>query len=254
MYGARLGRSGRLASDPVRRWSLAGSAFAGVSLVAVTGLWPDATAWAAALALAAAVGVACYEAPGAARRIVAEAGFLAVVAAVQRAAIFGLDGRPGMDYGLSFGLPDPFWVAQWYVLAGAGLGALRSASGQRAAGRLILGAAAGLLTLSGLGVVFGGPGSQQLWVLVLFAGLLVAGLGLGDRLFVWWGAAGVAACILWAMRHYTFALLALIAVGLIGFAVWRLNRGTAAEKPAVQPSGGLPSPDELDPGQPFSNH
>jgi hypothetical protein len=144
------------------------------------------------------------------------------------------------------------------VLAGAGLGALRFASGQRTAGRLILGSAAGLLTLSGLGIVFGGTGSQQLWVLVLFAGLLLGGLGLGDRLFVWWGAAGVAACILWAMRQYTFALLALIAVGLIGFAVWRLNRGTAAAVPAAvpaaQPSGGPPSADEPDPGQQSSNH
>jgi hypothetical protein len=258
LYGARLNRRRHLAADPVRRWSLAGSAFAGLFLVAVTGLRPDATAWAAALALTAAVAVACYETPGTARRIVAEAGFLAVVAAAQRAAIFELDGQYGLNYRLSTGLPDPFWVAQWYVLAGAGLGALRFASGQRTAGRLILGSAAGLLTLSGLGIVFGGTGSQQLWVLVLFAGLLLGGLGLGDRLFVWWGAAGVAACILWAMRQYTFALLALIAVGLIGFAVWRLNRGTAAAVPAAvpaaQPSGGPPSADEPDPGQQSSNH
>ena len=115
-----------------------------------------------------------------------------------------------------------------------------------------------LLTLSGLGIVVGGTGSQQLWVLVLSAGLLLAGLGLGDRLFVWWGAAGVAACILWAMRQYTFALLALIAVGLIAFAVWRLNRGTGAEKSTVQPSGGLPLGDDQDADQdaeqPFSKH
>jgi hypothetical protein len=254
LYGTRLYLSGRLAADPVRRWSLAGAAFLALCVVAMTGVRPDATAWAAAVALAAAVGVACYEAPGTARRIVAEAGSVVVVAVVQRAAIFELDGQYGLNYRLSFGLPDPFWVAQWYVLAGAGLGALRFVSGQRPAGRLMLGAAAGLLTLSGLGVVFGGTGSQQLWVLVLFAGLLLAGLGVGERLFVWWGAAGVAACILWAMRQYTFALLALIAVGLIGFAVWRLNRGTATEKPAVPPFAGLPSPDEPDPAEPFSEH
>ena len=254
LYGPRLYLSGQLAADPMRRWSLAGAAFVALCIVALTGVRPDATAWAGAVALAAAVGIACYEAPGTARRIVAEAGFVAVVAAVQRAAIFELDGQYGLNYRLSFGLPDPFWVAQWYVLAGAGLGALRFVTGQRSAGRLMLGAAAGLLTLSGLGVVFGGTGGQQLWVLVLFAGLLLAGLGLGERLFVWWGAAGVAACILWAMRQYTFALLALIAVGLIGFAVWRLNRGTAAEKPAVQPSAGEPSPDQPDRGEQFSKH
>lgn len=255
LYGARLYRNGQLAVDPVRRWALAGAAFLGLCIVAMAGVRPDATAWAAAVALAAAVGVACIEAPETARRIVAEAGLVAVVAAVQRAAIFELDGHYGLNYRYSFGLPDPFWAAQWYVLAGAVLGALRFATGQRTPGRLMLGAAAGLLTLSGLGVVFGGTGSQQLWVLVLFAGLLLAGLGVGDRLFVWWGAAGVAACILWAMRQYTFALLALIAVGLIAFALWRLNRGTTAgEKVAVQASVGQPSPDQPDGREPFSKH
>jgi hypothetical protein len=134
------------------------------------------------------------------------------------------------------------------VVLGACLGALRYTSGQRTAGRTMLGAAAGLLSLSGLGVVFGGTGGQQLWVLVLFAALLLAGLGLGDRLFVWWGAAGVAACVLWAMRQYTFALLALIAVGLIVFAVWRLNRGTATETPEAQDPG-QPTPQQQDGGR-----
>ena len=107
-----------------------------------------------------------------------------------------------------------------------------------------------LLSLSGLGVVFGGTGAQQLWVLVLLALLLLAGLGLGDRLFVWWGAAGVAACILWAMRQYTFALLALIAVGLIVVAVWRLNRGTGTESALEQTGPEHPAqggPAEQDP-------
>jgi hypothetical protein len=84
--------------------------------------------------------------------------------------------------------------------------------------------AAGLLTLSGLGIIFGGDAGQQLWVLALMAVVLMAGLAFGERLFVWWGAAGVALCIMWAMRQYTFALLALIAAALIVLAVWRLNR------------------------------
>ncbi|CAM3353381.1 hypothetical protein PSET11_00695 [Arthrobacter ulcerisalmonis] len=66
-------------------------------------------------------------------------------------------------------------------------------------------------------------------MLVLLACLLVAGLLVSDRVFAWWGALGVAACVLWSLREYTFALLALIAVGLISFAVWRLNRGTGSE-------------------------
>jgi hypothetical protein len=98
--------------------------------------------------------------------------------------------------------------------------------------------------MSGLGILFGGGGGQQLWVLVLLALLLVAGLGLGERPFVWWGAAGVAACIQWAMRNYTFLLLAVIAAGLIAFAVWRLNRGPVsgqAAGPAAEPAAGPPS-------------
>jgi hypothetical protein len=40
------------------------------------------------------------------------------------------------------------------------------------------------------------------------------------------------------MRHYTFLLLAVIAVALIAFAVWRLNRGPAGEAPEAGPGAG----------------
>ena len=53
----------------------------------------------------------------------------------------------------------------------------------------------------------------------------------------------MAACILWAMRNYTFLLLAVIAVGLIVFAVWRLNRGTSGWAPDGGPEVG-PDPAE----------
>jgi hypothetical protein len=142
------------------------------------------------------------------------------VAAVQRAALFHLD---------TAGLPDPFWAAQWYVVLGAVLAALRYLAGQNRQGRVFATASALLLTLSGAGVVVSGAGGQQLWLLLLLAALLVTGLALGDRFFVRWGAGGVAACILWAMREYAFALLAIVAVGLIAFAVWRLNRSAGTE-------------------------
>jgi hypothetical protein len=63
--------------------------------------------------------------------------------------------------------------------------------------------------------------------------VLMAGLAFGERLFVWWGAGGVALCIMWAMRQYTFALLALIAAALIALAVWRLNRTRPAADEAA---------------------
>lgn len=234
LYAARLQLGGALQGDPVRRWSLAGSALLGLILVALAGVRHDATSWTAAAVVAAAAGIAYREAPLRARRVVFEVGALLLTAAIQRAALFELDGRGGR---LGAGLPDPFWVAQWYVVLAAGLGALRYLSGSPSAGRFMTGAAAGLLSVSGLGILFGGGGAQQLWVLVLLALLLVAGLSLGERPFVWWGAAGVAACILWAMRNYTFLLLAVIAAGLIAFAVWRLNRGPVSG-PAAGPAGG----------------
>lgn len=235
----------RPGGDPVRRWTLAGGAFLGLFLVAMAGTRHDATSWTAAAVLAAAVGIAYRESPPRTRRIVLEMGALVLTAAVQRAAIFGLDGPERLGGRGLAGFPDPFWVAQWYVVLGAVLGGWRYISGHQQAGRFLVCAAAGLLSLGGLGVVFGGTGAQQLWVLVLLALLLVAGLALGERLFVWWGAAGVAACILWAMRHYTFLLLALIAVGLIAFAVWRLNRGTPGgaghDGPGSGPLAGPPN-------------
>jgi hypothetical protein len=226
------------AGDPVRRWSLAGGAFLGLVLAAMAGTTHDATSWTAAAVLAAAVGIAYREAPAKARRIALEVGAVVLTAAVQRAAIFVVDGPDRLGGRFIGGRPDPFWVAQWYVVLGAVLGSWRYVSGHQRAGRLLVGAAAGLLSLGGLGVVFGGTGAQQLWVLVLLALLLVGGLVAGERLFVWWGAAGVAACILWAMRHYTFLLLAVIAVALIAFAVWRLNRGPAGEAPEAGPGAG----------------
>lgn len=252
LYAVRLVRRTVLGEDPVRRWSLAGAGFAGLLAVTVAGIRPDATAWTAAVVLVAVAAVAWFEAPRSARRIVAEVGAVAVVAAVQRAAIFELDRQDGMRF--PSGIPDRFWAAQWYVIAAAVLGSLRYFSGQRTPGRFLIGAAAGLLTLSGLGIVFGGTGGQQLWVLVMLALLLAGGLLLGDRLFVWWGAAGVAGCILWAMRGYTFALLALIAVGLIAFAVWRLNRGAKPVDPVADPYAGPPASEHAADQDPVRRH
>ena len=135
------------------------------------------------------------------------------------------------------GGPMSFWTLQWYVILAGALGALRlmgPAGRATRAGRMLLSGGAGLLTLSGLGIVVGGDAGQQLWVLALMAVVLMAGLGFGERLFVWWGASGVALCIMWAMRQYTFALLALIAAALIALAVWRLNRS--------RPCGDEPAP------------
>lgn len=221
LYAVRWLRRGPLGTDPLRRWSLAAAAVLGLGLAAVFGLRWDATSWAGAALVAITAAVCCAEVPAAARRVAAELGLLATTAAVQRAVLF-----TGLDSGS--GWPDWFWTLQWYVVLAAVLGTLRLVSGNRPAVRVLWSGGAGLLTLSGLGIIFGGEPWKQLWVLALMAVLLMAGLAFGERLFVWWGAGGVALCVMWAMRQYTFALLALIAAALIALALWRLNRSKPA--------------------------
>lgn len=226
----------------VRHLSLVGAAVLGLAAAGLVGLLYSATSWTGAALVAATAVVVWLEVPGAMRRPVAELGALAVTAAVQRAVLFvppagqspgWLDGvwpdesRRAPLWPDPF-WPDPFWTAQWYVVLAAVLGVLRYLSNSADAGKLYLGLASGLLSLTGLLVIFGGDGAQQLWVLTFFAALLVAGLGYGERMFVWWGAAGVALCIMWAMRQYTYVLLALIAVGLIALALWKLSRSKPA--------------------------
>ena len=150
------------------------------------------------------------------------------LAAFQRALLFVDNSRP-----------DWFWAIQWYVIALAVLAGLRYLKGQRSDGLLRLCVAAGALSLTSLGAIFGGTQAQQLYVLVAHVVVLAAGLLLAERIIVWWGAAGVALSIMWALRSYAFAMLALVALGLIVLAVWRLNKrphaGTAAERPDSNP-------------------
>ena len=181
LYAVRLIRSGPLQAEPVRRWSLAGAALLGLcswpwsesGTMQPPGrrqpCWPPPSG-------------CLHEAPERARRIALEIGALVLTAAVQRAAIFALDGPDRLSGRLFAGLPDPFWVAHgtWSWPRPRWLALPLRPSGRRA---VLVGVAAGLLSFSGLGVVFGGTGTQDLWVLVLLAVLLVTGLVVGDRLF-----------------------------------------------------------------------
>jgi hypothetical protein len=220
----------------IRDLSLVGAAVLGLAAAALVGLLDSATSWTGAALVTATAVVIWLEVPAAMRRLAAELGALAVMAAVQRAALFAAPaeptpGLPGMvpdDIWHYASGPDPFWTAQWYVLLAAVLGLLRYRSAYPAAGKLYLGLASGLLSVSGLSVIFGGDAARQYWVLAFFAVLLVAGLWFGERMFVWWGAAGVALCIMWAVRQYTYVLLALIAGGLIALALWKLSRSKPA--------------------------
>jgi hypothetical protein len=216
----------------VRFLALVGAAVLGLAVVGLVGLLYSATSWVGAALVAMTAVVIWLEVPAGMRRPAAELGALAVTAAVQRAALFAAPPQqnPGWLDGMlpDSSWPDPFWTAQWYVVLASVLGVLRYGSGQPDAGKLYLGLAAGLVSMSGLLVIFGGDGAQQFWVLAFFAAVLLVGLGYGERMLVWWGAAGVALCIMWAMRQYTYVLLALIAVGLIALALWKLSRSKPA--------------------------
>ncbi|MGF6833214.1 hypothetical protein QF015_001383 [Paenarthrobacter sp. TE4293] len=224
LYALKLS-GGAVIGQRLRRNSLAGTAGVALASTAAIGMVRDETSWVGFLLVAATGLLAVVEVPDN-KWLTGEIAALVSVAALQRAVLFVGNARP-----------DWFWAVQWYVLACAVLAGLRYIKGQRSEGLLRLCIAAGVLSITSLGTIFGGTPSQQLYVLVGHAVLLVAGLLLAERLPVWWGAAGVALSVMWALRSYAFAMLALVALALIVLAVWRLNR----KPPAGPTSGGVPS-------------
>jgi hypothetical protein len=212
MYVVRRLGGPSITSQPWRRNALVITSIAGLGAAAAAGLARDQTSVVgAALILVSGVLVVIEVTNG--KWLAGEITAVATLAGFQRALLF-VDGSS----------PDWFWAAQWYVVAGAVMAGVRYMDRQRSEGQLRLAITAGLLSLTAVGTSFVGTSSQQIYVLVAHVVLLVAGLLLAERMFVWWGAAGVAASIMWALRSYAFAMLALVALLLIVLAVWRLNR------------------------------
>jgi hypothetical protein len=212
----RLVALARLGADPVRRWSLAGTA--GVALLIAGRLsWePPAVPVLPFLAIAL-VGLAVSEVASASRRLTAELGLVVVVAAIQRAVFAGSAGE------------SAFWLAQWYVVLAAVVALMRYIAHDQRLGAVWLASSAALATLGGFVVALSADAPQQVWLLVAFAGLVGAGVTVGDRRFTGWGALGVLTCVLWAVRAYPYLLLGALGLALIGFAVWwlvRAPRGT----------------------------
>lgn len=212
LYSLRVFGGAAIKGNDWRRNSLAAIAAVAVATSAAVGLGRDQTSMLGFVLVVVTGVLVVIEVPNG-KWLAAELAGIVSVAALQRAVLF-VDGSS----------PDLFWTAQWYVVAGAFIAGLRYAKGQRAEALLRLCLAAGLLSLMSLGTVVGGTSSQQLYVLVAHVVLLAAGLLLAERVLVWWGAVAVALSIMWALRSYAFAMLALVALGLIVLAVWRLNR------------------------------
>lgn len=212
MYVVRRLGGPFIASQPWRRNALAATSVTGLGVAAAVGLGRDQTSLVGAtLILVSGVLLVIEVTDG--KRLAGEITAVATLAGFQRALLF-VDGSS----------PDWFWAAQWYVVAGAVMAGARYLDRQRSEGQLRLAFTAGLLSLTAVGTSFMGTSSQQIYVLVAHAVLLVAGLLLAERMFVWWGAAGVAASVMWALRSYAFAMLAIVALALIVLAIWRLNR------------------------------
>ncbi|WP_159706968.1 hypothetical protein [Arthrobacter sp. 18067] len=233
LYAVKLFGGMAIDGQPLRRNAVVGTAAVALVSSAAVGMVRDETSWVGFVLVVAAGVLIVVELPSS-KWLAGEIAALASVAAFQRAVLFVGDAGP-----------EWFWVAQWYVLAVAVLAGLRYIRGQRSDGLLRLCIAAGALSLTSLGIIFGGTASQQLYVLVGHAVLLVAGLLLAERVLVWWGATGVALSVMWALRSYAFAMLALVALALIILAVWRLNRkpDLPGPVPVAEREAGDVSPD-----------
>lgn len=212
LYAVKVFGGPAIRGELWRQWALAATAAVALALSAVIGMGHDETSL-AAFGFVSALGVLVVAEVPQGKWLAGEVAALASVAALQRAVLFADGARP-----------DWFWTMQWYVAAAAVMAGLRYIKVQRRDGlwRLCLGA--GILSLTSIATIFGGTTAQQLYVLVAHVLLLAAGLVVADRLPVVWGAVGVVLSIMWALRSYAFAMLALVAVALIVLAVWRLNR------------------------------
>jgi hypothetical protein len=212
LYGFRLTLREREDADPVRAVILTGVALGVLGLVSLLAIFPGPTAIAASLSIIVAAALAVIETPERAREVAAEGAFFVFVLAVQRL------------YAVAAGWIDPFWALQWWVIAGALVAAYEFVRGRDQRGTVVLAVAAGGLSLSGFGTIILSDAGKQVWALLGHGGLLVAGVMLSRKLFTLWGAVGIALALLWFMRGFTFLLLAVAALALLAFAVWKLMR------------------------------
>ncbi len=224
------------AAAALRSRVLGSASVLGLLLAAVPAMAPDSTAVAGSLTLVTALALTLPELPGRWREPAAQIGSLLTALAVQRMAWLVLGGVDG------------FWSVQYWACVLAGLAGYEFLRKREARGTAVLAAAAVVLSASGLYTVISGGGGRQLWALVAHAGLLAFGLLASRRLFTIWGAAGVVLAVLWYLRGYTFLLLALLGVGLIALAVWRLTRvrsepdgSDGSRSPQTGPQPGPPS-------------
>lgn len=126
---------------------------------------------------------------------------------------------------------DAWWSGLVVVAAAAVIGVVMGSSrwiGAAAAGHSVLAVALPVVapTMGTTG------GVAQMLALAGFAVLIAVGLARSTALWVWWGAAGVAVSVMWALRGLFWLWLVLLAAGLIAFAVQRLLRSDDRRPPS----------------------
>lgn len=182
-----------------------------------------------AVAFTVAAVLVCLEAPAGRRRMFVDA------SVVLCAAVWFWACSTYVDLG-------PFWAVQWCAMALGALSVIRYVGKAQQAGKGLLMAAAAMASLGAVMTISSGDTLQQLVSLLVFVALLAVGMSLDQRVFTIWGAVGVATAVLWYLRGYTYILLALLALALIGFAIWRLNRRKPAGGEPAVPSQAVPMP------------
>lgn len=126
----------------------------------------------------------------------------------------------------------PFWGVIWCAVAVGVMALIRYPRRLPIAGKNMLMVASGIASFAAVLTILSGETVQQLVILLVFVALIALGLSLDERVFTIWGAIGVATAVLWYLRGFTYIMLAILALALIGFAIWRLNR----KKPNPMPS------------------
>lgn len=205
-----------LAEDScIHRYSLVGVALGAGTVFAFMSMFDDSTVFAGAAGITVVATLLCFEVPAAARQIALDASIISC------ALVWFWATSTHINLGF-------FWFVQWCAVALGFMAMMRYLAKQQATGRALLLSAACFASFGAVLTIFSGDTLQQLLSLLIFVILLAVGMSLDERIFTIWGAIGVTTAVLWYLRGFTYILLALLALVLIVFAVWRLNR----KKPA----------------------
>lgn len=212
LYGLRWVLAALGLLDNIRRWYLLAPLAGLAGIVLGLAITQADTALAAALIVLGIGVIAWFETSARYRKTTVEVGVVVASAVLQRGIYAAHE------------MPRPFWFITWYLATALLLVLFRLLRKEEVAARIRMMVVAGLLSIAALSTIFSGTGLEQIASLVGFGLLLGYGLVRGDRLFVVWAAAGIFTSVLWWLRDYTFIMLTLVALMLIGIAVWQLVR------------------------------